>query len=226
MARQRDPRIKRPNETSLQWRLRVAALDEAEKVKQDGRQVPTIETMVHGEYRADFVTHIESNTNALVVRNAMTSAFARMHSTGQITTEQLDAAGEIAQVAETITRAVSVRGASMDDSRVDNSGAARDLLIERLHTVRLEATYSRWRRLVPKPKEMVIGMILRDSALVARAHRHNVPWRKARAMLLDSLDLWNELKDKVWKEIDAREVQSVYWKVGGGILIDGKGAAE
>jgi len=127
---------------------------------------------------------------------------------------QYQAAQEIAQVAEAIERAVSIRCASIE-ARVDNSGSGRDFIRERLHIVRMEQAYTRWRMMLPMPKRLVIDMVLTERALVATARVHGVPWRKARNYLIDALDRWEEVKGHVWRCVDTDDVLRVEQRIEG-----------
>lgn len=217
MARNKrvDPRLKRRGETHLQWRQRLDRLADAESY---GQSLVTSEARQHAEYHTETVVH-EEGSMAKVMRNSTRSALARMHQVGQITPEQYEASLEIAAVAETIARAVSVRGASLE-ARVDNSGSSKDILIERLSRVRLEHTYSRWRMALPrKHAALIVSMILRDSALKAKARMAGMPWYPARQMMKDALDLWSEMKERVWASVDEDDVQrQVYDRLGEGVL--------
>ncbi len=92
------------------------------------------------------------------------------------------------------------------------------MLTERLALVRLEMTYNRWRELLPMPRRMVIDMVIGDRDLVGTARVHGVPWREARRRLLAALDLWVELREAVWREIDAEAAGRAYRRLGEGGL--------
>lgn len=157
-----------------------------------------------------------------VPSNRRQSPIARLYESGAIDDDQYNAAEEIATVAEMIERAVSVRGASLE-ARVDNSGAAKDKLVEHLVRVRLEVTYSRWRLRLPMPRRMVLDMLLTNQPLTATARSYRMPWRKARKMLIDAIDRWIDIKERVWSTVEAEDVEDVYRKVGGGTLLGGSG---
>lgn len=155
-----------------------------------------------------------------VPSNRRQSPIGRLYESGAIDDDQHNAAEEIATVAEMIERAVSVRGASLE-ARVDNSGAGKDKLVEHLVRVRLEVTYSAWRLRLPMPRRMVLDMLLTNQPLTATARAYKVPWRKARKVLIDAIDRWIDIKERVWSSVEPDDVESVYRKLGGGTLLGG-----
>lgn len=206
---------KLPGETQREWQGR---LDIADLVRcRPGEPLIPMEAEAHGDYFDSVVTHIETATCARTKRNRQQSALALMHERGSISPAQYEAAGQIARIAENIERAVSLRGSRMEP-RVDCGGSARDMLVERLSHVRLEMTYSRWRDRLPMPRRMVIDMVISDRDLVGTARVHNVPWRQARCRLIAALDLWLELRDMVWREIDGDDAARAYRRLGEGQL--------
>ena len=210
-----EPLGKLPGETHREWQDRV---DVADLVRRHpGEPLMPIQAEAHGDYMDSVVVHVESNTRAATKRNRQQSALASMHERGAISQAQYDAAGQIARVAESIERAVSLRGSRLEP-RVDCGGSARDMLTERLSQVRLEMTYNRWRDRLPMPRRMVIDMVIGDRDLVGTARVHNVPWRQARGRLIAALDLWLELRDAVWREIDGDDAARAYRRLGEGRL--------
>ena len=186
-----------PGETHREWQDR---LDRADLVRRyPGEPLIPVEAQAHGDYADSVVTHLETNTRAQTKRNRQQSALGLMHEWGAI------------------ERAVSLRGARLEP-RVDCGGSARDMLTERLSQVRLEMTYNRWRDRLPMPRRMVIDMVISDRDLVATARVHNVPWREARRRLIAALDLWLELREAVWREIDADDAGRAYRQLGEGRL--------
>ncbi len=204
-----------PGETYREWQDRVDA-DHLVR-RYPGEPLIPAEAAAQGDYADCVVTHIETNTRAQTKRNRQQSALALVHERGAISAAQYEAAGQIARVAESIARAVSLRGSRLEP-RVDFGGSGRDMLTERLGLVRLEMTYTRWRELLPMPRRMVIDMVIGDRDLVGTARVHNVPWREARRRLLAALDLWLELREAVWREIDAEAAGRAYRRLGEGGL--------
>lgn len=206
-----DIRAKRRNETWLQWRSRVAYLDQTERDKSE--PLVTIEAEGHGDYYDDFVTHAETGTVCRTKRNRQSSSMALLHQRGHIDDDQLAAALEIARVAESIESSVAVRGASME-ARVDNSIGMHDVLVERLSAVRLEMTYSAWRNCLPMPRRMVIDMILTDRTLKTTARVHRMGWTLARRRLIGALDLWLKKRDEVWRKVDECDIEAAHRRIG------------
>ena len=199
-------------ETYREWQDRQTT---AELIRRrPGEPLIAPETAAHGDYADALVTHIETNTRAQTKRNRQQSALATMHERGAISPAQYEAARQIARIAESIERAVSMRGARLEP-RVDFGGSGRDMLVERLSQVRLEMTYARWRERLPMPRRMVIDMVIGDRDLVATARVHNVPWREARRRLIAGLDMWLELRDQVWREIDADDTARAQRRLDG-----------
>lgn len=210
-----EPLAKWPGETHREWQDR---LDIADLVRRrPGEPLIPPEAEAQGDYADSVITHVETDTRALTKRNRQQSALALMHERGAITPAQYEAAGQIARIAESIERAVALRGARLE-ARVDCAGSARDMLTERLSHVRLEMTYNRWRDRLPMPRRMVIDMVIGDRDLVGTARVHNVPWREARRRLIAALDLWLDLRDAVWREIDADDTGRAYRRLGEGRL--------
>ncbi|MGJ0236971.1 hypothetical protein ACQEPB_00420 [Novosphingobium fluoreni] len=170
---------------------------------------PTAEQVQHAEYHCDEVIHAESFTRAIVHRIRQVSSLGKLHENGQLSDAQYHAALEIAHVAEMIERQVSVRCASLE-ARVDCSGSARSVLIERLGAVRLEATYSKWRTSIALPRRMIVDMVLEDRSLFATARVYNVGWPRARRMLRDALDLWTELLERARKDIEQEDLDQMH----------------
>lgn len=209
-------RDKRVGENDLQWRSRLARLDAHERDMAE--PIVTFEAQQHGDYRDSDVMHVETQTIAVTKRNRLLSPIEDMWGRGGMSDEQFASAIEIASAVEAIERSVSVRGASLE-ARVDNAGAARDLLIEHIANVRSQITYSRWRERLPMPRRMFIDMIVAQQPLVRTANSYGVPWRKARAMMLKTLNLWTKLRDEVVDEIGRREAEAAQHRAGGGVLL-------
>jgi hypothetical protein len=172
-----------------------------------GEPLIPVEAETQADFGDEFIVHVETNTKAWTKRNRTTSPIAVMHERGQLTAMQFAAAGQIAFTVEAIERAVSVQCASLE-ARVDHSGSGRDTLIERLAAVRREQTYSRWRLTLPTPKRLILDMVLTPRSLVATARIYNVPWRRARMFLLDALDRWSDIEERVWREIDIDDLNA------------------
>lgn len=210
-----DIRTKRRDETHGQYLARMDALAPFERETGDPILPPEAEK--HGDFDDAFIPD-EGGQLTKTKRRRSTSSLARMADNGQITLDQLAAAFEIAAVAENIQRAASVRCASLE-ARVDSSGSARDALVERLHLVRMEQAYSLWRSHLPVPKRMVVDMVLADRALFVIARAHRVGWPKARQRLVRALDGWIDIRERIWREVDERDVLARYARLGVGELV-------
>ncbi|HEY0116272.1 MAG TPA: hypothetical protein VGB54_11160 [Allosphingosinicella sp.] len=129
-------------------------------------------------------------------------ALARLWKNGEIDSEQLHAAVEIAAVAERIGADVAVKTASLE-TRVDATRMGDGTFHERLGQVRREMAYTRWRAEVRGPIAAVLDMIVGEPegfTIVAKRYRmHN---RKAKRLLIDALDLWPRILGGVCKEVD------------------------
>ncbi len=210
-----DPRAKRRDETHAQWQARLDAMLPYER--ETGEPVLTPEALAQGDFEPAFVPDHETGQVTKTLRRKSASSMARLHDNGQITSDQWAASQEIALVAEMIERSVSVRGASLE-ARVDGSGSARDVLVERLHLVRMERAYTAWRQHLPMPRRMVIDMVLGDRELYVTARSHNVGWPRARRLLLGALDRWIDIRERIWRDVDERDVLARYARLGCGEL--------
>lgn len=127
-------------------------------------------------------------------------ALARLYRTGAIDIHQLEAADEIAAVAARIAAGVAVRTASFE-GRVDRSGDGT--FYEALGQVRREVAYGRWRdrlsalrRAGTAPAAAVLELIVGDArcdgpvAYTIVAAKYRMGARRAKALLIDALDLW------------------------------------
>lgn len=199
----KDLRRKRRDETHAQWQMRLAAMTDFER--ETGEPILTPEATRHGTFDDVFMPAPLTGQLAKTKRRRSSSAFARMHENGSLTAEQYAAALEIARVAEMIERNVGVRGASLE-ARVDNAGSGHDLHAERLYLVRLERTYSIWRTRLSRPRRMVIDMVLTDQGFAATARMHYMGWARARVKLINALDRWIDIREKVWREVDQEDL--------------------
>lgn len=202
--------MSRKDETEEQRRVRL--------LLEDDRAEHTVPPMVlqRGIY-ADVTVVAEDRSQATVKRNRRTDPIADLYHRGTVTEEQYEAAVQIARVAEMLARPVAVRSASLE-ARVDNSGSAKDMLIEQVDRVRLEATYSAWRAQLPMPKRLVLDMVIDGRPIFATARRYRIGFPKARKQLIDALDRWNSLRGKLVKEIDEQDVLAAHYRAGGGII--------
>lgn len=195
-----DPMAKRRDETHLQWRARVAAAQETARKAGEGIVPP--EALAKGHLVEAFSPDQE---RARTYRIRSTSSLARLNQRGVISDDQHAAAQEIAMVAERIGRDVSVTSASYT-GRVDCDSSGRDAVAEGLYRVRIERAYSDWRLRIPRPRGMLVAMVVEDHALAAIAARHGRNWRRAIVLLRDALDLWDDCKNIAFRRIEQDDV--------------------
>lgn len=174
------------------------------------------EALAQGDF-ADVTVVADDQSQATVKRNRMTNPMLALYERGSISEEQFEASVEIARVAEIIAQAVGMRSASLE-ARVDNSGSAKDLLIEHIGRVRLEATYSAWRQTLPMPRRMVIDLVTGSVSLTVSSRRYRMRKRKAKVILVDALERWIKLREKIESEIEEQEVIAAHFRAGGGII--------
>lgn len=170
---------------------------------------PTPEQEQQARYIREEIIHAESFTRATVHRIRQASSLRKLFDDRQLTDAQYYAAVEIAHVAEAIERNVAVRCASLE-SRVDCSGSARNILVERLGYVRMEATYTKWRTSIAVPRRMIVDMVLEDRSLFATARVYRVGWPKAKRMLGNALDHWNDLMERARRDIDQEDLDRAH----------------
>lgn len=211
-------RSKRPNETDLEWRLRVEQ-EEQLRLRHSGPLV-TPEAEQHAEYRDDFVLHIETFTLARTKRNMATSPFADLFFRGVIDKDQYGASVEIVAAAEIVMREAGMRGASYE-ARVDGSGSARDALVEHIAYVRLSVAYTKWRNRLPTPKRMILDMVLEPGSLKAKARKYKLGWPRARSLLIRALDNWIDVREIVAKDIDERDVEWAHKRIDASAILEG-----
>jgi len=210
-----EDRRKQPSETDLQWRLRIQQLDT--DLRDKCGPLVTREAERHAKYSDEFVLHIETLTLARTKRNVTITPIMDLYNRGTIDKDQFSAAVEIQMAAEVVQAAVSLRGASLE-ARVDNSGSARDALVEHIAGVRVARTYTLWRQRLPVPKRLVLDMLLEPGSLASKARKHHVSWPSARNTLVRALDRWNELREKVGREVDERDIEAIHLRIGEGVL--------
>ncbi len=170
------------------------------------RGAPTAEQERHARYVKEEIVHAETFTRATVHRVRQASSLRKLLDDGQITDAQFYAAEQIAFVAEMIERNVAVRCASLE-TRVDCAGSSRNALVERLGAARMEAVYTQWRTSIAMPRRMIIDMVLQDRGLFATARLYRVGWPRAKRLLGNALDRWDELMQRAYKEIKQEDLE-------------------
>jgi hypothetical protein len=142
----------------------------------------------------------------------------RMFVLGKVSADEKAAGEQIAAIYEMIQRDVSVRSSSIE-ARVDNSGSARDVLIESLGRIRMEVAYRAWRSAIPKPAGMILAMITTNQSYVAVAKRYRLNFKTARKRLLSALRMWPEFRILAKYQAEEADVNEIYSKLGEGVLL-------
>jgi len=133
--------------------------------------------------------------------HARQGSLARLYQSGAIDIEQLSASQEIAAVHERIGADVTVRTVSLE-TRVDTGRTAAQTFFEKLGAVRAEVAYTRWRAALPGPAAPILDMIAGDVAYTEAARRYSMHNRRAKRLLIQSLDLWPAMARQARDEID------------------------
>ena len=127
-------------------------------------------------------------------------AIARMYEAGHLTIDQLAAAVSIRDVFTRIASDVHPSTASWE-TRVDQSRSGAGTFHEALSTVRAEVAYSRWRNDLQRPA-IVLAMVCDDQGYSVAARQFGMRPEKARALLIDALDLWPHYVGRACDEVD------------------------
>lgn len=198
--KQIDPQAKRPDETHLQWRARLAR--EQETRRKTGEDVITPERLAKGD-----LEEVGAKTQGIArtYRKRSTSSLARLCARGVIDSDQLAAAQEIAMHCERIRS--EVRGSSGGLSeQVDCSGSGKSYGAEHLHRVCMERAYTEWRSDLRQPRGMVLDMVTEDHRLAAIAARYGRNWRRAMDTLKEALNVWPQYKREAFDGITQDDV--------------------
>ncbi|MDX3908883.1 MAG: hypothetical protein QHC67_03595 [Sphingobium sp.] len=144
--------------------------------------------------------HKNNGTPATHAHATRVGALARLHQSGAIDDDQLASSAEIAIVAVRIGADVAVRTARLE-AGVDMSRHG-DAFWEALGAVRAEVAYTRWRAQLRGCAAPVLDMIVGDSGVTVVAKQYRMHVRKAKAMLVEALDMWPRYHAEARKEID------------------------
>lgn len=126
---------------------------------------------------------------------------------GTINKEQREWAAQIANVHRSIEADVAVTVASLE-ARVDQSRSSLHLVGESIHRVRLHHAYTLWREALPMPKALVLDMIVGDAVgYSVAARRYRVHARKAKRMLIEAIDRWPAMVDRVYRTVPDDEIE-------------------
>lgn len=200
MARKRDPLAKRHDETDLMWRARLARAQETRR--QQGEDIVTPERLAKKDLE---IASAPDQSRARTYRKRSTSSLSRLAIRGAISSDQLAAAQEIAQIAQGIGRDVGYASGSIE-ARVDCGSSRRAYGSETLYRVQIEQAYNAWRAKLIYPRGLVLDMICEDHQLAAIARRYNRSWVKAMLILKDALDEWPLCKRDAFDGIDQSDV--------------------
>lgn len=202
-----DPQAKRPDETHLQWRARIAR--EQETRRKVGEDVITPERLSKGDLEE---VGAKEEGRHRTYRQRSTSSLLRLCARGVINADQLAAAQEIAIEALRIQGEVGY-GTSSADARVDCSGSGHTYGDEHLHRVCLERAYTEWRCSLKQPRGMVLDMLTEDHRLAAIAARYGRNWKRAMETLREALNVWPQYKREAFQGITQEDVDRVNRKV-------------
>jgi hypothetical protein len=138
------------------------------------------------------------------------SSIARMFVAGDIDQDQFAWAEEIALIAEFIERDVAIK-ISTYTPRIDCSATAKDVLVEGIIMVRREIAYGWWRNAIPSPKRAVLDMLTGEpKSFSAIARQYRMHKRRAKALLIRSIDLWPSAMEYAEKEADAASIAAAH----------------
>jgi hypothetical protein len=199
-TRKVDPLAKRRDETDLQWRARIARVQETRR--NQGEDIVTAERLAKGDLQPALSPDQE---RARTYRARSTSSLARLAMRGALTKDQLAAAEEIGQVALRIASDVGYASGSVE-ARVDCGNSGRAYGEETLYRVQIEQAYNRWRLALALPRGMVLDMVKEDNKLAAIARRYNRSWGKAMEVLKDALNEWPRFKREAFDGITDDDV--------------------
>lgn len=197
-----DPLAKRPDETFLQWRARLARAQETRRAV--GEDVITPERRSKGDLEE---VGAKEQGRHRTYRQRSTSSLLRLCARGVIDADQLAAAQEIAMHCEMIRR--EVRGSTGGLSeQVDCSGSGKAYGAEHLHRVCMERAYTEWRSSLKQPRGMVLDMVTEDHKLAGIAARYGRNWRRAMEILREALNVWPQYKREAFQGITQEDVDA------------------
>lgn len=143
-------------------------------------------------------------------RTESSTTLSRMYFSGDIDQEQFAAGEQISAVYELIQRDVSVRVVSYEP-RIDCSASGRDMLVEGILMVRREMAYGWWRERIRKPRQAILDMIVGEPQSLSKvARRYRIGKKRAKDILIHSLDLWSDACAWSEKQVDAAELAAAH----------------
>ena len=169
-----------------------------------------------GHRQGTVETHAQ--LNALTVERR-TPPLDLMHQRGQLTDDQYRAYVEIEGVSTSIKRGVEI-GCCSIEARVDNGGGNRDMLVESIGRIRLEAAFTEWRDTLPTPRQMILDVIATGCPMNATARRYNKSLPTIRKRVLAALDSWAKYRSDKRRSITEETVGAIYTNLQCGELRD------
>jgi hypothetical protein len=142
------------------------------------------------------------------VEGTHTGSLAQLERNGTITKDQREWTVQIANVHRSIEADVGVKVASLE-ARVDESTRS-PAIAERIHRVRMHRAYAIWRDLLPTPKTLVLDMVVGDAiGYTVAARRHRVHNRRAKRVLMESINRWPLCVARAFSIIGQRMVNAM-----------------
>jgi hypothetical protein len=198
-----DPIEKRPDETFLQWRARLARAQET--VRRQGEDIVTPERLAKGDMQPALSP---DQARARTYRKRSTSSLTRLCARGVIDSEQLAAAQEIAIHCERVRSEVRMSSGTLSE-QVDCSDSGKSYGAEHLHRVCMERAYTEWRSALRQPRGMVLDMVTEDHKLAAIAARYGRSWRRAIEILREALNVWPQYKREAFHGITQDDIDRI-----------------
>lgn len=184
--------MRRPNESPAMYRARIQSLElAAERARMldrwDHKKKGTPETHEHAWKSQD-------------------GPLSRLCQDGYIDADQLQWACEIAAIAESIQRDVSVKCSSYE-MKVDQTGSPNSVLAEGVMRVRREMAYSWWRDRIPHPRRAILDMLIGEMKSYSQiAAQWRMGKRRARKLLISAIDLWPVAMDYAETQVDREDL--------------------
>lgn len=203
-----DLMARRKGESQWAWRSRLAALKQADEIKNEPIVTPETKARAGGDLQEQWILD-DDGRFAQTLQRKRRSALAHMNERGSLSDEQFYSALQIARIVERLELDNAVKSASME-ARVDMSRTPSTLGLESLYTVRAEAAYTAWRARLPVPRRMIIDMITRDYRLKAIASRYHIGWPKAQRLLRNALEDWPDYFAHAMRKIDQDDVDEIH----------------
>lgn len=115
-------------------------------------------------------------------------ALTRLHASGAIDRDQLDAADQIREAYRTVTADVPCKTASWDIRTGGGAHGAADLPL--LTVIENGFRFDWWYLTVGQPAPAILAIVVEDVGLTIVAARYGMATRRLRELLVSALDLW------------------------------------